>query len=139
MPKLSIDYSKCCIYKIEHIENESLVYVGQTTSFKQRKSKHKSYCNNEKGNKYNYKLYQMIRQNGGWEMFVMIELEKFPCRDLQEAEKREYEIVREFKASMNTHFFLSNEEKQLKQRRYEEYRLNKQLYNECMKELDFMT
>ena len=69
----------------------------------------------------------------------MIELEKFPCRDLQEAEKREYEIVRELKASMNTHFFLSNEEKQLKQRRYEEYRLNKQLYNECMKELDIMT
>ena len=139
MPKLSIDYSKCCMYKIEHIEDETLVYVGQTTSFKHRKSKHKSDCNNENGNKFNCKLYKMILENGGWDMFQMIEIEKFPCNDRQEAERREYEIVRELKASMNTHFFLSNEEKELKQKRYQEYRLNKQLYNECMRELDFMT
>ena len=31
MPKIAMDYSKCCIYKIEHIENASLVYVGHTT------------------------------------------------------------------------------------------------------------
>ena len=139
MPKLSIDYSKCCMYKIEHTEDETLVYVGQTTSFKHRKSKHKSDCNNENGNKFYCKLYKMIRENGGWDMFQMIEIEKFPCNDRQEAERREYEIVRELKASMNTHFFLSNEEKELKQKRYQEYRLNKQLYNECMRELDFMT
>jgi len=139
MPKVFIDYSKCCIYKIEHIEDETLVYVGQTTNFKQRKSKHKSDCNNEKGNKFNCKLYKMIRNNGGWNMFQMVELEKFPCCDRQEAERREYEIVRELKASMNTHFFFSDEEKQLKQKKYEEYRLNKQLYNECMRELDFMS
>ena len=83
MPKLSIDYSKCCMYKIEHIEDETLVYVGQTTSFKHRKSKHKSDCNNEKGNKFNCKLYKMIRNNGGWNMFQMIELEKFPCCDIR--------------------------------------------------------
>jgi len=28
-----MDYSKCCIYKIEHNDNESLVYVGHTTNF----------------------------------------------------------------------------------------------------------
>ena len=127
------------MYKIEHTEDETLVYVGQTTSFKHRKSKHKSDCNNENGNKFNCKLYKMIRENGVWDMFQMIEIENFPCNDRQEAEKREYEIVRELKASMNTHFFFSDEEKQLKQKRYEEYRLNKQLYNECMRELDFMT
>jgi hypothetical protein len=31
MPKTAMDYSKCSIYKIEHIHNESLVYVGHTT------------------------------------------------------------------------------------------------------------
>ena len=43
MPKISIDYSNCCIYKIEHIENESLIYVGHTTNFKQRKADHKKF------------------------------------------------------------------------------------------------
>ena len=40
MPKTPMDYSKCCIYKIEHIENESLVYVGHTTNFNKRKGHH---------------------------------------------------------------------------------------------------
>ena len=47
MPKKPIDYSTCCIYKLEHIENESLIYVGHTTNFKQRKAQHKNICNNE--------------------------------------------------------------------------------------------
>ena len=46
MPKIPIDYSNCSIYKIEHIEDESLIYVGHTTNFKQRKSNHKSNYNN---------------------------------------------------------------------------------------------
>ena len=40
MPKTPMDYSKCSIYKIEHIENESLVYVGHTTNFNKRKAHH---------------------------------------------------------------------------------------------------
>ena len=40
MPKIPIDYSNCCIYKIEHIENDTLIYVGHTTNFKQRKAEH---------------------------------------------------------------------------------------------------
>jgi len=43
----------------------------------------------------------MIRENGGWEMFKMIEVEKYPCSDRREAEKRETEIMKELKASMN--------------------------------------
>ena len=103
MPKHSIDYLNCCIYKIEHIENASLVYVGHTTNFKQRKLRHKSSCNNETDkSKHNYKVYQMIRKNGGWDMFRMIEIEKYPCNDKQEAEKREFEIMKKLNASMNT-------------------------------------
>ena len=33
MPRTPINYSKCCIYKIEHIENENLLYVGHTTNY----------------------------------------------------------------------------------------------------------
>ena len=48
------------------------------------------------------KLYQMIRENGGWDMFRMIEIEKYPCNDRREAEKRENEVMKSLKASMNS-------------------------------------
>jgi predicted GIY-YIG superfamily endonuclease len=46
MPKLPVDYSRIVIYKIEHIENPELVYVGSTTDFSKRKYQHKNNCNN---------------------------------------------------------------------------------------------
>ena len=45
----------------------------------------------------------MIRENGGWEMFVMVEVEKYPCSDMREADKRETEIMKELKANLNTY------------------------------------
>jgi len=101
MPKVPMDYSKCCIYKIEHVDDESLVYVGHTTSFDKRKTKHKNSCYNENGKQYNLKVYQMMRDNGGWDMFKMLEVEKYPCNDKREAERRENEVMKELKASMN--------------------------------------
>jgi hypothetical protein len=29
----------------------------------------------------------MMRENGGWEMFLMVEVEKYPCLDRREADK----------------------------------------------------
>jgi len=81
MPKLPMDYSKTIIYKIEHIENDSLVYVGHTTNWDNRKYNNKSRCNNVKERYHNLKVYQMIRENGGWNMFRMIEVEIYPCID----------------------------------------------------------
>ena len=88
MPKKPIDYSKCCIYKIEHIENENLLYVGHTTCFNKRKGHHKSSCINDNDKAYNCKLYEMIGNNGGFEMFKMIKIEKYSCNDRREAEKK---------------------------------------------------
>ena len=102
MPKTPIDYSKTIIYKLEHIENEDLVYVGHTTSWDEHKYQHKSRCNNEKDKKFNLKVYQMIRENGGWDCFQMLEVEKYPCKDKREAEKRETEIMKELKPKMNS-------------------------------------
>ena len=102
MPKTPIDYSKCSIYKIEHNDNESLVYVGHTTNFDKRKTSHKSGCYNENDTHYNLKVYQMIRQNGGWDMFKMLEVEKYPCADKREADRRENEVMKELRACMNT-------------------------------------
>ena len=112
MPRTAIDYSKCCIYKIEHIDDEKLVYVGHTTNFIKRKDYHRSSFYNEKDTNYNCRVYKMMRDNGGWEMFRMIEIEKYPCNDKREAEKRENDIMKELKSSMNSiRSFISEDDK----------------------------
>jgi len=52
-----MDYSKTIIYKIEHIENDNLVYVGHTTNWDKRKWSQKSACDNVNGKNYNLKVY----------------------------------------------------------------------------------
>ena len=121
MPRLPMDYSKCCIYKIQCINDESLVYVGHTTNFDKRKIQHKKNCMNEKEKGYNYKLYRMIRDNGGWEEFRMLEEEKYPCNDKREAEKRENEVMKELKSTMNTNkSYISVEELREHHKKYRE-------------------
>ena len=133
MPKVPMDYSKCCIYKIEHNDDESLVYVGHTTNFDKRKTQHKGSCKNDNDKHYNLKIYQMIRQNGGWDAFKMLEVEKYPCNDKREAERRENEVMKELKASMNTYksFRTKNEITEYHTNYYES---NKPKIQERMKE-----
>ena len=126
MPKTAINYSKCCIYKIEHLENESLVYVGHTTNFEKRKGEHKRNCKNENGKAFNLKLYKMLRDNGGWDCFKMIEVEKYPCNDKRDAERRENEVMKELKANLNTYkSFRTDEERKEYEKEY-----NKEYYED---------
>ena len=117
MPRTAMDYSKTIIYKIQHEDNEELVYVGHTTSFIKRKNKHKSVCNNEKDKAFNFKLYTMIRENGGWNCFKMVMVEEYPCANLLEACKREDECMRELKATMNGRGAVLDREHCLEQKR----------------------
>ena len=68
MPKKEItDY---VIYKIIcNDENIKDCYVGSTSNFKVRKWDHAKNCN---GNIVNYKIYETIRENGGWTNWTMI-------------------------------------------------------------------
>ena len=102
MPRKAMDYSKTIIYKIQHEDNEELIYVGHTTDFTKRKYTHKSDCNNEKGKKFNFKLYTMIRENGGWQCFKMVMIEEYPCVNHLEACRREDECMRQLKSTMNS-------------------------------------
>jgi hypothetical protein len=90
MPRKAMNYSKTVIYKLvcNNLEITD-IYVGSTTNFKVRKNNHKSDCNNEKQKPYNQKKYITIRENGGWDNWSMIEIEKFPCNDDNEARARE--------------------------------------------------
>ena len=103
MPKIPMDYSKNIIYKI--VCNDLSVeecYVGHTINMSMRKWAHKTVCNNEKSKSYNYKIYKIIRENGGWGNWSMLLVEKFPCKDSSEACKREREVYEELDAIMNT-------------------------------------
>jgi hypothetical protein len=79
--------------------------------------------------KHSITNYQIIRDNGGFYMFKMIEVDKYPCKDKREAERREDEIMKELKANMNTiKSFTTEEEKKEYRKEY-----NKE-YNEDNKE-----
>ena len=100
MPKTEIDYSNTIIYKIT-CKNETIsdVYVGHTTNFVQRKYAHKICCTN---NNNNCKLYQVIRNNGGWDNWKMEIIDLINCKDLYETIKKQQEYVVLFKATLNS-------------------------------------
>jgi hypothetical protein len=102
MPRKPIDYSKGLIYKIVCKDLECKdIYVGSSTNFTKRKTNHKSNCYNENQPHYNFKVYQTIRQNGGWENWQMIEIEKYPCNDANELRARERYYFEQLKGTLN--------------------------------------
>ena len=102
MPRTNINYSNTIIYKL-CCKDLSIteVYVGQTTDMRRRKNNHKKHCNNEKHKYYNYKVYQYIRENGGFDNWDMIEIERYEAIDGNDARKRERYWIEELKATLN--------------------------------------
>lgn len=103
MPRKAIDYSKTVMYKLVCNDlNIPDTYVGHTTDFPVRKYNHGYRCYNENDLRYNLKVYQTIRANGGWENWQMIEIEKYPCADGNEATTRERYWYEKLNAKLNT-------------------------------------
>jgi hypothetical protein len=100
MPKDDIDYSNTIIYKI-YCNDKSIndVYVGHTTNFTKRKYQHKIACNNL-DNKL--KIYDTIRQNGGWDNWDMVEIAKYNCKDKTEARIKEQQYYEALNATLNS-------------------------------------
>ena len=112
MPRKEIDYSKTVIYKIVCNDlNVKDVYVGHTTDFTKRKASHKGVLNCPNHHNYNLKIYTTMRDNGGWENWTMIEIEKYPCNDKNEACSRERHFYELLNATMNIHCPTLNIEK----------------------------
>jgi len=94
------DYFKTVIYKIFCKDtNITGKYIGSTTNFNKRKYKHKSDCSNENNN---LKVYQYIRENGGFENFEMVIIEEYPSDNKKEANKRERFWIEKLKANLNS-------------------------------------
>ena len=120
------DYSKTVIYKLQHEDDESLLYVGSTTNFTHRKSQHKINTKNPNGKQYNEKLYKMIRENGGFESFKMIQIKEFHCGSRREAEKEEDKVMLELKATMNSiRAFINIDEYKEKKKKYRQKNVEK--------------
>ena len=103
MPKNDTDYSSTVIYKITCRDPDIPdKYVGHTTNFVQRKSAHKRNSNNETSVDYRLKLYQVIRDNGGWDNWKMEMIQFYDCKNHYEARVREQEHYIELKATLNS-------------------------------------
>jgi len=131
-PKV-IDYSKSVIYKIEHIDSPELLYVGSTTDFIRRKSNHKSTCENINGRDYNFKLYEMIRSNGGFNNFKCIVIKEFPCNNKTELVIEEEKHRKELQSNLNS-IRCFNTIEDTKEQKKEYYENNKESIKEHIKE-----
>jgi hypothetical protein len=103
MPKVGVDYSNTIIYKI-YCKDEKIndVYVGNTTNFTKRKYQHKICSKNTNDQYYKLKIYKIIRENGGWDNWDMVEIAKYNCKDSAEARIREQEHYEKLKSTLNT-------------------------------------
>ena len=103
MPRLPINYDNTMIYKLSCLDPDVTdEYVGHTTNFVNRKSCHKSSCNNINSKSYNLNVYQFIRANGGWSNWSMILVETFSCKNEYEACAKEQYYIKFLHSKLNS-------------------------------------
>ena len=89
-------YKLCC--KDVNITD---IYVGHTTNFVQRRSRHKNNCSHTDYKEYYYKVYEFIRLHGGWENWDMILITKCSCDGILDAKQKERKYIEELNATLN--------------------------------------
>jgi hypothetical protein len=107
MATSTIDYSNTIIYKLRC--NDPVItnfYVGHSADFESRKKNHKNCCNNPRNftdNKYNNKVYEFIRNHGGFKNWCFIIIETANLKNEKEAvdlERYYYDLL---KPTLNTY------------------------------------
>ena len=120
---MPVDYKNALIYKIYCKDNNVKdIYIGETTDFIRRKYAHKINCNKKIQQKKSSRstLYQTINSNGGWNNWVIEEIEKFPCKNKQQLLDRESFWIIELNASLNDK--VSKSTKEYKKEWYNQHR-----------------
>ena len=110
MPRIDIDYSNTVIYKLTCNDKDiTNTYVGHTTNFIQKKYIHKQNCIKKRKVNNKCKMYDIIRNNGGWENWKMEVIDIFNCANLNSAIKKEEEYFNLLsKTSNNVHNITPN-------------------------------
>jgi hypothetical protein len=133
MPRLPIDYSRTVIYRISCNDLPDFIYVGSTTDFVKRKNQHKCYSKTKE-----CKLYQIMRENGGWDNWRICIIEEYPdCKNCIEQRMREQKWIDELNGNLNMKkAYISEEELKEKNKKYlkEYYKENKEQILEEQKE-----
>lgn len=117
-------------------ENIECCYVGSTANFSDRKRRHLQTCNNPNAKYHNYKIYEIIRANGGWENWKMVIIGEAKEISLTQSRILEQKYIDELKANMNTNRAhrtkedLAEDNKKINKKKYEK---NKEKYKENMK------
>ena len=127
MPINPVDYSKTVIYKLYCINPDVKdFYIGHTTNLKQRKGQHKTHCNNNnKPSEHNRKVYQIIRNNGGFDNWKFMILQEAELNNKNEAEELERQWIEKLKPSCNYQLpgeFCTDNIKEYKQSWYEAHK-----------------
>lgn len=76
-------------------------YIGHTTNFKIRETKHKGVCNNGTVNGYDCFVYQFLRKSGGWDNWNMIIIHSQNCKSKGEAMVIERGYIESLGASLH--------------------------------------
>lgn len=107
------------IYKICCDDLPDFVYIGSTKAFRQRKRDHKKNCNNMKDTR---KLYNTIRENGGWENWRMVIIEE--CGEISFTQARIKEEEHRVKLNANLNVRRCHVTEEQKKEYPKEYREN---------------
>ena len=92
------DYKNGKIYCIRNHMNDD-IYVGSTCqSLSKRMAYHRQDC--MKQNRHNTLIYKMMYELGRDNFYVEL-IEEYPCENSNQLERREGELMREHKASLN--------------------------------------
>jgi len=104
MVRKAIDYATREMIFYRFVCNDPNIintYVGSTLDFIKRKYKHKSSCNTENSKKYHYLIYKTIRDNGGWDNWRMLVIERKLVKDKTESLQIEQYWIEYYNAQMN--------------------------------------
>jgi len=94
---LNNKYINTIIYMIRPKHNNFYMYVGHTTDKVRRLKEHIRSTENNKT-----KLYNTIRETGGWEHWELIEIGKYKCNCREDALKIEQEWCEKLRPNLNS-------------------------------------
>ena len=115
MPRKAANYQNGVQYKIV-CKDPTITdcYNGSCCSFKDRKQNHKATSLNPNCIGYNFKVYQFIREHGGWDNWTFLQIEEYPCKSKQELVLRERHWFDIIKPTLNSYSPMTTPEEKKK-------------------------
>ena len=99
------NYSNTTIYMIYcNDDNITDIYIGHTTNIKDRMNVHRRCCNNPANKSYSTRMYNFIRNNGGWINWSYKVIREISCSNKSEAIENEKYWISFHQPKLNTNY-----------------------------------